>query len=271
MIPLPPPAHKHRGLAGRVDATFEPTRSGVAARLTSTVPLELRGPFPAALSGASLPRFFLRNVTAGILDGDDYAVDLRAEPGVQVRVEPTSATKVFTSSGRGSRSRVRIEALPGSTLQYSSGVTILHAGACLAQDIEVVLHPGAAVAYLEVMALGRLARGERLAFHRYSSALAVRTPEGVPVYEERFDLEPGEDASVIEAAIAGAGVIGTLLLLGADAEAPAIEESGELYAGASRLPNDAGILVRALGQRAEVVSAFLEGLATRQIPCACTE
>lgn len=268
---MPPPAHTQRGLSGRLNATFEPARSGVAARLTSTAPLELRGPFPPALSGASLPRFFLRNVTAGILDGDEYAVDLRAESGVAVRVESTSATKVFTSSGRGSRSRLRLEALPASTLQYSAGVTILHADACLAQDIEVVLHPGAAVAYLEVLALGRLARGERLAFRRYSSALAIRTLEGVPLYEERFDLEPGEDASVIDAAIAGAGVIGTLLLLGANADVPAIEESGELYAGASRLPNNAGILVRALGQRAEAVTAFLERIAMRQIPCACTE
>ncbi len=255
------PVDAARGLAGRLDATFAPGARGAVVRATSSPPLELRGPFP----GTPLPRFFLRNVTCGILDGDDYEVTLRAEEGACVRIEPTSATKVYAARSGGARSRVRLEALPGSALHYSAAATILHQGACLTQETEIVLHEGASVAYLEVLALGRLARGERLAFRRYASSLAVRRPDGDPLYEERFILEPWTGIETADAATGGAGVIGSLLLLGTTVgEAPTVEASTDVYAGASPLPNGAGVLVRVLGNRAEAVTACLEAVASHQ-------
>ena len=251
-----------RGLSGRLDATFTSRADGsVQVHATTRPPLELRGPF----AGRALPTYFLRNVTAGTLDGDDYEVNVRVESGADVRVEPTSATKAYSALRRGVRSRVHLEACPGATLQYSAGVTILHTDACLEQTTDIVVHPGAAVAYLEVLALGRLARGERLAFRRYSSSLRVRRPDATPMFEERLVLDPPAQRAAIDAALDGAGVLGTLLLLGGDAsEAPRLEDSATIYAGASLLPNGAGVIVRALGNRAEDIARYLEAVVAGQ-------
>ena len=85
--------------------------------------------------------------------------------------------------GAGARSRVRLEAMPGATLYYSSGITILQQGSTLNQELDVVLQPGASVAYLEVLALGRFAHGEHLAFRRFTGAIHVRSPERGLLYE----------------------------------------------------------------------------------------
>ncbi len=130
-----------------------------------------------------------------------------------------------------------------------------------------MLHEGASVAYLEVLALGRLARGERLAFRRYASSLAVRRPDGDPLYEERFILEPWTGIETIDAATGGAGVIGSLLLLGTTSRRSARRRrfDGRLR-GRQSAPEDAGVLVRALGSRAETVMACLETVASARHP-----
>jgi urease accessory protein UreH len=147
-------------------------------------------------------------------------------------------------------------------------MTILHARVRLDQAVDLLVHPGASAVsgasavYLEVLVLGRLARGERLAFHRYTNTTIIRRPDGAPLFEERFALEPGVDAAGIDVAMGGAGVLGTLFLLGdAGRDLPPIEESAGRYAGATRLPGGAGILVRTVGDRAEDIVAFLETVA----------
>jgi urease accessory protein len=250
--PAPVGAGPRGGLTAHLDAEFTAGAPGVIARTTHSAALELRGPF----EGAPLPRFFLRNVTAGILDGDAYRIDLRVRTGARLAVAPTSATKVFTARGRGARSALRIEVEPGALLDYDAGVTILQRDCDLEQSTELLLHAGSALAYREVIALGRLAAGERLAFARYAAALSLGVPGEAARYEERCNLRLPEDREAIDAALGGYGVLGTLILVGFDAW-PIPGCAPDVYAGMTKLPNDAGVLVRALGERVEPVQQLL--------------
>lgn len=245
-----------RGLSGALHARFTPTRRGTAAQVRTSPPLELRGPF---IEGG-LSRFFLRNVTAGILEGDCNDVTLRIEPGACVRVEPSSATRAFAAAHRGATSRLRVEALPDSVAIVSNGLTILHAGAAYRQTVELAPHPGARVAYLETLALGRSASGEAPSFRCYEAELTVRRPEDAsPAYEERFSLHPSAQAHAIASAFGGYRVAGTAILIGCPSAValPSDDREG-LYWGSTALPDGAGVLVRALGASAEVVTGLLE-------------
>ncbi len=244
-----------RGIRGRLRAEFAPCTRGVTARISATPPLEMRGPFP----GEAGPRYFVRNVTAGILAGDDYDIALCAEPGARVVVEPTAATKAYTMREDGARLRLRLEAHEGSALRYNAGLTILQCGSAVAQETELVRHPGGTLAYMEVVALGRLARGERLAFRRYTASLRVVTPDGRTLYSERCDLQPDIDGAALDMAVGGYGVIGTLVLAGIDARPPGPPDrrSPGVYAGMTELPNGAGTLVRVLARRAEDATRVL--------------
>ena len=65
------------------------------ACVSARAPLELRGPFIAD----GLSSYYLRNITAGVLAGDAYRVDVTAEAGTAVRVAASSATKVYACTG----------------------------------------------------------------------------------------------------------------------------------------------------------------------------
>ena len=232
-------------------ASFTPTDRGIALRCTSTAALELRGPFPG-----TLPRYFLRNVTAGMLEGDEYEVEIHATEGARVTVAPTSAAKVFVARDRGTKLTTRIEVERDAVLDYDAGLTIPHAGASARLSTEIVLHEGARLAYGDTFAFGRLAHGERFAFERFESDLRVSTPARATRFARRSVLTPATQRRQIEASVGDSGVLGTLLLLG-EVNRPVIEDVAGTYAGVSALPHGIGWQVQVLARRPEQAQLVL--------------
>ena len=224
----------------RLVARFAPSPDGapcaVRADVAATTPLELRGPFPASIPGTP-PRYLLRNVTVGILDGDDYAIEVCAAPGTRVAVEPTSAAKVFRSRGGGATLRTRIEVMPGAELRYDSGLLIPHAGAVLRQQTEIVLHESARASWSESLSFGRLSHDERFQFTRIESELRVVDPAGRVRYERCSDLVPQRDRAALESAVGRFGAVGSMVLLGGppgeEPELPDLSALPGVYAGAT--------------------------------------
>lgn len=246
-------------LSGSVDATFSASGTGLRLAGAATPPLELRGPFVDDATPDAPPRYFLRNVTAGVFGGDRYDVRVHAEAGVRVRVQPTSATRVHGSRGDTARVATRLEAGSGAALTFDAGVTILQQGASLEQSVMLSVAPGGRLHYLEVVALGRLASGERLEFERFASSLRACVAGGRESFCEAFELQPHRDRALIDAAVGAASVLGVLVILG---DTPSIEASllssdSPVFVGSSALPRGGGVIVRALGGRVEPVSAVL--------------
>jgi urease accessory protein UreH len=254
-IVLEPSANANVSLVGRLHATFRAAGPSVAARVSHTGALELRGPF----ADAALPRYLLRNVTCGVFGGDTYDVTLRAEAGAKVAVGPTSATKVHSMPSAGARQSVSLDAAARALLDYDAGTTILQRGSQLDQTVEIVADPSGVVLYREVIALGRIASGERLAFTRYGASLRIASREDHTLYEERCELVPADGSELLDTALGDAAVLGTLVMAGAHLanELPSIDG---VYTGMSMLPNGAGSLVRALGDRVEHVQELFEGI-----------
>jgi urease accessory protein UreH len=225
-------------LHGTLNATFYPDRG---ASVQTTAPLELRGPF--ARDGA--PLHYLRNVTTGILGGDRYDVSLRAEAGVNLQIASSSATKAFESRACRAETRTHLEALPGARLAYGPHALILQEGASLQARTVALVHEGASLLLAEVLSFGRTAGGERLRFDTYDYELVVQDADGAPLYEERYVLQPDES---LQGSIAGYGALVCVYALGAGATPlEALREvCGVAYSGASALPNDAGVVLKAL-------------------------
>ncbi len=233
-------------------AEFTRTDRGVAARTISTAALELRGPFAGVL-----PRYFLRNVTAGMLDGDEYEVDVHVAEGAAVAVAPTSAAKVFVARGRGTSLATRIEVERDAILDYDAGLTIPHAGAVARLSTDIALHEGGRLAYTDTFAFGRLAHGERFAFERIETALTVSTPSRPAAFTRRSVLTPATQRALLEGSVAGAGVLGSLLLLGSGGP-PEVADVAGAYAGASALPHGIGWQVQVLARRPEQAAAVID-------------
>ena len=251
------------GVAGELSATFRPQEMG-GAEVTARPPLELRGPF---FEGDQWPSYYLRNVTSGVFACDSYDVTLRTEHGVDVTVTSPSATKVYAMPECTAKSRVLLEALPVSRLAYLPQPTILQAGSDLCQETALVVHEGGQVIFCDVVTLGRLASGERLAFRRFQSRLRVRRScDDALLYRECFTLEPDEIRYCIEAAIGGYGVMITIVATGV-AESPAslvglLPAGPECWAGVDALPGGGGFIVRALAPNTTWATRLLDQCAS---------
>ena len=250
---------------GALWAVVRPGSAGPALRRVEA-PLDLRGPFtdPAGRYPTRRPSFLLRNATAGVFAGDVYDVRLRTAPGATATVGSPSATQVYASVGPAASTRLRLEAEPGSSLYFVPKPTILHAAAKLDQSIELICHPGAALFFTEILVLGRLAMGERLAFERFQSQLQLRRPNGTVLFEERYTLEPQVDSHALEVAINGAGAITPIVLTGVrdlsatrERIAARLDALPDCSAGADELPDGAGLIVRGLAADARAAVGLI--------------
>jgi urease accessory protein UreH len=191
--------------------------------------------------------YYLRNVTAGVFAGDTYRTALHCDPGASVRVESSSASKVYSMPSGCAAARTELCAEPGSRLVWGPHATILQAGASLRQSTRVTVHEGALVFLAETLVMGRIAAGQCFDFTSYESSFEVVDGTGSLRYREAYSLEPGPD---LVSAMGGLGVLTYVYALGAvDAEASERLQAlcaSRTLAGCSNLPNRAGLVLKAL-------------------------
>jgi urease accessory protein len=246
-------------LEGSLAARFSPAGGGaVRAQVSARSPLELRGPFPRG----GLPEYWLRNATAGALDGDSYRVDVTAKTGAAVSVAAGSAGKVYAGSAS---LDVRLQVEPASLLVWGPHLTIVQAGAAYRQSTLVTVAENGQAILAEVLALGRLARGERFEFESLESELDVIGSGGALLFSEAYVLRPHAD---LAASMAGCGVLVSVYALGLPAALAthgleAAFGAACTPAGWSRLPNGAGWAGRALAETLSQGAELAEIAVTR--------
>jgi urease accessory protein len=210
-------------------------------RIHTSGPLELRGPL------AARKLYYLRNVTAGIFGGDTYSTAIHCAESSSARVGSSSAAKVYSMPHGAATTTVDLIAERGSCLIWGPHSTILHTDSALRQETRVTLHEGARVIIAETLVMGRIAAGQRFDFASYASRFVVQDATGRALYREAYELQPGPD---LEAAMGGLAVLTTVYALGAIPDTTMDYVSDALacrqLAGISRLPNDCGIVVKAL-------------------------
>jgi urease accessory protein len=148
-------------------------------------------------------------------------------------------------------------------LDYVPEPTILHADSRFVQELHLDLASGGTAVVSDVVVPGRLARGERFEFERYLSRVRATGPDG-PLFEDTTHLVPGESDPRAPGVLGEYSVYGTTFVVAPDRDTAELSDrvhgavaDGEARAGASDLPNGAGIGIRALGDRAETVQAAL--------------
>ncbi|MDR7570504.1 MAG: urease accessory protein UreD, partial [Armatimonadota bacterium] len=120
-----------------------------------------------------------------------------------------SATKVHRMpQGLRAAQQVCLCLEEGAELEYYPGLAIPYPGAEHHQRTEVFLSSGSRFGFLEIWAMGRILRGERLAFRRITADLGVYA-EGTPVYREALHLDPTVEALNGTGLLEGARYVGS--------------------------------------------------------------
>jgi urease accessory protein len=202
----------------------------------------------------------------GLVDGDRVRLRISVAEGARAFVSSQGPTRVYRSP-HGCENETAVEVASGGALVLAPDPTTCFAGARFRQRIDVDLADGASVALWDVLAAGRIARGERWALDRCSLALAARH-ERRTFLDERWLLDPahgglrsrlGRFEALATVLVAGPlfATLGARWRAGLDSQPPSARAS--LVESASALEGGA-LVVRLAGASVE---ELLRALRTR--------
>jgi urease accessory protein len=127
------------------------------------------------------------NPTAGLFRGDSMQSTIRVEAGARLLVTNPSATRVHDTQGGRSKITQDYFVQTGGWLEVLPELFIPQRGARHQQRTRIVLEHGGEMSFLEMLAPGRVASGEVLAFDELDWLTEIRHGED-GVVRERFIL-----------------------------------------------------------------------------------
>jgi len=197
---------------------------------------------------------YLQCCSGGLFENDDVRLQIEATAGAVAQVTTSAATIVHSMRGTQARQRVALIAREGSRLEYLPNSLILFPAATLTSTVHVRLHEHSSVLAAEIV-LAHDPQALNRSFDRLHSTLTVHSESGALLMRDRWTM-PGIRLTQRTPGITGSHhAQGTLYVLhrGANAQVlvervrAALPDHARLYIAATRLPNDCGVMVRALG------------------------
>jgi urease accessory protein len=209
---------------------------------------------PVYLDDTGTASIYLLNPCGGVLGGDTYTITVTLQPGARVHLTTPSATKLYATEGAVAQQYVDFTLAAGAVLTYLPEQTIPFAHAAFRQQIRVRL-PADACAFLgEIVAPGRVARGEAFAYREYSSSLHVEDTQGNMLLVERTRLQPQQQPLQGLGLLEGYDYLGTFYALSRQAaitsklanDLHALLASRQRLLGSATLLAHGGVAVRLL-------------------------
>jgi urease accessory protein len=220
-----------------------------------TPPFKITSPF---YTGAGRMSIMVASVSAGLMAGDRQKIDLRLERGASVEIASQSFEKIHRmgkdqSAFRETRLTVEQDAL----LIYAPLPVIPFAHSAFESHTDIYLRDsGSRLAYAEILACGRVARGERFAWRRYKNRVRV-FEGGRLIYFDNNDFRPAETDMESFTMFEGYSHFSTLLLANIPLSPEQREEIGRDLrrfpqgVGGMSLTGSGALCVRTLGNGAE--------------------
>ena len=187
----------------------------------------------------------LVNPTAGLFAGDHMSLDVSLGPRSQVALTSPSASRYHTMpSGQASLIQ-RFNVGEGSWLDYWPEIVIPQRDSDVRQTTEIYLEPTSTMVFLDLLAPGRVAHGERYAFRRLETCLRIHEG-GDLMAKERCVLEPIKDVWPLRVPGWDLCYYGALWIVGAKA-AQSIKRLSEWHADPEACHVGASLVCSRLG------------------------
>jgi urease accessory protein len=227
------------------------------------VPLQVLRPLYLDDTGTAY--VYLVSPCGGVVGGDVYSMTVVVESGACVCLTTPSATKLYATPGLPARQQLGITLHAGAVLEYLPEQIIPFAQAAFQQHMTVRLGPGACILAMEIVAPGRLARGEAFAYRDYDSSVCIEATSGQALLRERTRLRPGWQRLDGPGLFEGYNYLGTFYALveGRSLAPDLVEHVHTLLAcragllGSATMLAHGGIAVRVLGADHMTVSRAL--------------
>ncbi|BCP51477.1 urease accessory protein UreD [Kaistia sp. 32K] len=212
-----------------------------------------------------LPCISIISNAGGILQGDRNVIEIDLATDAQAHVTTQSATRIHEMDANYASQTQTLTLAEGSYLEYISRPIIPQKNSRFIQSTKISIDPTATLIYSEIMMPGRkhYRDGEIFQYKLFSSTIEAARPDGNSLFTEKFILEPEVHALARMGMMGDFHVFGNVVVLTPkdkadalfDAITPAFDRENEIAYGASRLPNDAGIIFKVLAMESAPVMA----------------
>ncbi|RKK06189.1 urease accessory protein UreD [Pseudoroseomonas wenyumeiae] len=205
-----------------------------------------------------LPICSIISIGGGILQGDRYKIDIHLGEGSCAHVTSQSANRIHRMDANYASQHQTVTLESGTYLEYLPDFTIAYRGSRFINRTDIVLAEDATLLYGEMMLAGRKHHhaDERFGLDLLSVAVTVRRPDGRKLFAEKILIEKDDPTVDYPAVMRGYDAFANIMCLTPPAVATRIKERFETrfspeapraIAGVCRLPNDAGLMLRAVG------------------------
>jgi urease accessory protein len=191
--------------------------------------------------------------SGGVLQGDRLRVAVEVRPGARLVLDTQSATRLYRMPARPALIEARFEVREGGWLEYVPDPYIPFAGSDTAIETVVAIDVSATVLIGEVVAAGRVARGEIFQMTAFRSNVTAIRPSGELLFSDATELVGGEELAD-PGMMGNRAALGSLYVVRAEADPEMLRGAIRGHApptaraGASTLPNDAGAWLRVIAQ-----------------------
>jgi urease accessory protein len=225
-----------------------------------------------------LAHVFMITTTGCLLQGDRLALEVTLGSGAQAHVTTQSATKIHTMDANYAAQTQIITLADDAYLEFLPDPVIPHREARFISETRIFLAPTATILFSEIIQPGRKHHhsGECFGATVMSISTAVMRPDGRPLFTEKLMIEPPRYPMRQTGVMDSFDVFGNVILCTPKDKADRIYERLEadvdlargLAFGASRLPNDAGLIFKVLGRETMQVKAKVRefwGVARKEV------
>jgi urease accessory protein len=227
-----------------------------------------------------MPCVYIITTSGCVLQGDRLDVSITVGPGAMAHVTTQSATKVHRMDENFATASQRLELADNAYLELLPGPVIPHRHSRFITRTLATVADSATLLSAELLQPGRKHHGggELFEFDMYSSTLTASRPDGTPLFTEKLIAEPWRHPVRQAGVMGNFDVFGNVTLITPRRHADPIFEQviadadgdgdADCVAGASRLPNDAGLVYKVLGKETEPVKAKVRafwGLVRREV------
>jgi len=224
--------------------------------------IPLQGLPPSYQDGDDEAYLYLLNPTGGIVQGDRLQTVITLEPGARAVISTQSATKVYRMD-EAYAEEINHYTLEGdAVLECLPDQTIPFAGSRFYRSTHIDLDPDATLILTDLLAAGRVARGERFGFEQLFVQVDIHVG-GEPYLVGRLHLSPSDGAMDRLGLWNAHGYYGSLYAYSprldddlATALAELIEGRGGVYGGAGQ-PAPGFAVARVLGPTTWAVRELL--------------
>jgi urease accessory protein len=214
-----------------------------------------------------LPCVSIISNSGGILQGDRNLIEIDMAANSQAHVTTQAATRVHEMDSNYATQTQNLTLGADSYLEYIPHPVIPHKGSRFVQRTQIVIDPTATLIYSEVLMPGRkyYGDGELFQYDLFSSTVRAARPDGASLFTEKFIVEPRRSPVTRLGAMGSFDVFGNVIVLTPKehteklfaAIEPSFDKVTGLATGASRLPYEAGLVFKVLGQETAPVSAAI--------------